>query len=255
MTLLDEILGAAHELARAARWSRALRLLDAADGSRRPDRERLALAAAEIALDSDWFAGTDLAAARLAACPATGWDAEFLRLRHGYQRQLSGGLPPGPGGTDPAVLAGLRRQAGDLSDRAPDPVRRGWARMYLGLILDNLLAERSAAPAHYAAALAAADADGSDLLGREALRHLGDHDRDNGEHATARARWERATELGARAGLVPGVLSQQLLLAVAARDAGDEAGARLLAGEVARWAQQIGTDRLHDQALAFLDGA
>jgi hypothetical protein len=46
-------------------------------------------------------------------------------------------------------------------------------------------------------------------------------------------RWGRATALGARAGAVPGTLSQQILLAVLARETGDEAGAAMLAREIA----------------------
>ena len=39
-----------------------------------------------------------------------------------------------------------------------------------------------------------------DLLAREALRHLGHHDHDRGDHQLALERWGRATALGARAG-------------------------------------------------------
>ncbi|MGW7823051.1 hypothetical protein ACWGLF_34150 [Streptomyces puniciscabiei] len=54
---------------------------------------------------------------------------------------------------------------------------------------------------------------------------------------------------------MPGTLSQQLLLAVLARDAGDEAGARALASEIVRWAEAIGAHRLGAQAAGFLTGA
>jgi tetratricopeptide (TPR) repeat protein len=206
---------------------------------------RTAVAAAEVALESDWFAGTTLAAGRLAVADRAGergWDLELLRLRHDYLRQVTGA-----GGPDHR----LRERAGELAEKATDDVRRGWAWMYLGLITDNVLGEREAAPAHYAAALRAGEA-GDDLLTREALRHLGDHDRDRGDLASARARWERATELGARHGLVCGTLSQQLLLAELARETGDEAGATRLAAEIARWAAAAGATRLTGQARAFL---
>lgn len=136
---------------------------------------------------------------------------------------------------------------------APDEIRRGWAEFYLGVIADNLYGERDAAPSHYLAALRAGEA-GDDLLAREALRHLGDHDHDNGDHELALDRWQQATALGARAGRVTGTLSQQILLAVLARDAGDEAGARAVAREVARWAGAIGAKSIEVQASAFLDG-
>ena len=51
-----------------------------------------------------------------------------------------------------------------------------------------------------------------------------------------------------------GVLAQQVLLAVLARDAGDEAGARALAAETLRWAEQLGATRLAGQVGGFLAG-
>ena len=225
------------------------------------------MAAAEVALERDWFGGTSLAGARLDAAeracgegkearPQGDWELDFLRLRHGYLGlvRVDGRFRPGPDGKDPAALTALRTSAENLRDRAPDAVRRGWAEMYLGLVADNLLAERDLAPAHYEAALRAGES-GDDLLSREALRHLGDHDHDSGDHPRALERWRRATELGARAGTVPGTLSQQLLLAVLARDTGDEAGAAALAREVARWAGAVGAVTTEAQANAFLAGS
>jgi hypothetical protein len=255
MTHLDETLAAALELARASRWTRALSLLDTFNVTAACDRARVALTAAEVALESDWFAGTTLAADRLATAERLGggsWDLDFLRLRHDYLGQL-GTFQFGPDGKDPEVLAQLRKRASDLATDAPDNRRHGWARMYLGLILDNLFADREAAPDHYEAALRAGEST-DDLLTREALRHLGDHDRDRGDLVSAQARWERATALGARAGLVAGTLSQQMLLAVVARDLGNDQGATRLAEEIARWSDAIGAPRLHTQARAFLSG-
>ena len=137
--------------------------------------------------------------------------------------------------------------------QAPDDRRQGWAEMYLGLIADNLYAEREAAPAHYEVALRIGESH-DDLLAREALRHLGDHDHDGGDYDRALACWTRATELGARSGLVPGTLSQQMLLAVLARDSGDEAGASALAEEIRRWAGAIGAAALEAEASGFRAG-
>ena len=269
-----ELLAAARELSLAGRWERALRLLDATASAAPDTRARLTLAAAQVALESDWFGGTDLTGGRIEAAekeadkeagrePDNGsgregaWDLGFVRLRHGYLLLVrrDGTFRPGPQGKDPEALAELRRRAEGLRERAPDEVRRGWASMYLGLIADNLFAERTAAPAHYEAALRAAESGGDDLLAREALRHLGDHDHDGGDHGRALERWRRATELGARAGNVPGTLSQQMLLAVLARDTGDEAGADALAAEIARWAGALGAVHLQAQATGFLAGA
>jgi hypothetical protein len=265
-TAADDVIAAALELACGGRWRLAADLLDGVSTDDAPVRARVALAAAQVALESDWFGDTALGARRLAAAEeafarvdvdrGTRWDLAFAGLRQEYASLVlvDGGFSPGPRGKDPDALVALRRHAEELCAAAPDDVRRGWARMYLGLILDNVLEERDAAPAHYLAALAAGER-GDDLLAREALRHLGDHDRERGDHGRAAERWARATGLGARAGLVVGTLSQQLLLAMLARDAGDEAGATVLATEIARWAGALGATRITSQATAFLSGA
>jgi hypothetical protein len=259
--LVDEVVAAALELAGGGRWERAFALLDAVDDT----GGRTALAAAEVALDRDWWVGSDTAGERLAAAEkagADGWALDFLRLRNDYLRLIhppGDSFRPGPWGKDPDALADIERRGEQLRQTAPGPVEAGWAEMYLGLIADNLRADREAAPPHYEAALAAAAPDGrpgrDDLLAREALRHLGDHDHDAGDHPLALDRWQRATALGAGAGRVTGTLSQQLLLAVLARDAGDEAAAVALATEVRRWAEALGATRIRDNATGFLAGA
>ncbi|MEU1408592.1 hypothetical protein ABZ471_41005 [Streptomyces sp. NPDC005728] len=258
---LDELLRSVRELSVAGRWERAARLLAAAAVDEPAARARITRAAAEVALDRDWFAGTDTAAEPIDAAekefPDGDWDTDFLRLRHTYGRLLlvDGTLRIGPDGKDPEELAALLDRAEGLQDSAPDEVRRGWAAMYRGLITENHFADQATAAMHYAAALRAGE-DGSDgLLAREALRHLGSLDHDAGDDERAGERWRRATALGARAGTVPGTLSQQLLLAVLARGAGDEAGARALGAEIVRWAGAVGADRLAAQAAAFLAGA
>jgi tetratricopeptide (TPR) repeat protein len=262
---LDEVIAAARDLSRGGRWDRALNLLDAtAVGPPRP--ALLALAAAEIALERAWFCEPSEAAARVSAAeesfagighdPGSRWDLGFLLLRRDYFDQIlgSGTFRPGPDCKDPDALADIGRRADELIAQAPDEERRGWAEFYRGVIADNLCGERDVAPGHYLAALRVGEA-GDDLLAREALRHLGDHDHDNADHELALERWQRAAALGARAGAVAGTLSQQMLLAVCARDTGDEAGARALAGEIVRWASAIGASRLEAQASAFLAGS
>src|ERR1044072_807277 len=101
----DHLLASARELSLAGRWDRALRLLDATTCDTAGDRARLALAAAEVALQSDWFGGTDLTAGRAehAEKESTGadWDLAFVRLRHAYFRLLrsEGIFRPDPEGT------------------------------------------------------------------------------------------------------------------------------------------------------------
>ncbi|MCT9077994.1 hypothetical protein [Streptomyces fulvoviolaceus] len=221
-----ELLAAASELSLLGRWDQALRLLDATTCAAPGARARLALASAEVALQSDWFGGTELTTVRAEHAakesPGPDRDLDFVRPRRDCLRLLrsEGTFRPGPEGKDPEALAGIRRSAIDLREGAPDEVRRGLASMYLGLIADNLFGDRAASPAPYEAALHAGESGGDDLLVREALRHLGDHDHDAGDHDRALERRQRATALGARAGMVPGMLTQQMLLAVPARDHG-----------------------------------
>ncbi|MEU0563462.1 hypothetical protein [Dactylosporangium sp. NPDC006015] len=241
---------AARALAHAGRWQDAADLLDAAP----PGDPVLALASAQVAVESDWFAGTTTAPHRLAIAtrhaPALDdegrWDLAFAGVRTEYRTVLM----TDQADREPATV--LLHRAATLATTAPDAVRNGWAEMYQGLICDNLLDQPDTAPAHYRVALEAGAAD--PLLAREALRHLGGHDHDNGDTETALTRWRLATELGAAAGNVPGTLSQQLLLAVATRATGNEAGALTLATEIARWATAIGAPALAAQATAFLDG-
>ena len=257
---------AARALSRAARWDDASAIVDAAEPASAPGRTALAIAAAYIALERDYITGSSVAAEQIerarqlmgeAPEAAVQWTVAYLQLResyHGAIRNPDGTARLGPDGRDPAELDALREQARRARETAPNPVARGWAEMCLGWIADNLHGERDLAPPYYTAGLHAGEAGGDELLVREALRHLGDHDHDHGDHPAALDRWQRATAAGARAGTVPGTLSQQILLAVLARDTGDEAGARLLATEIARWAEAIGAVGIHAQATAFLDG-
>ncbi|WP_327003928.1 hypothetical protein OHA72_54245 [Dactylosporangium sp. NBC_01737] len=246
------IASAARALAHAGRWLDASALLDAAP----PEDPLLALASAQVAIELDWFAGTTSATQRLATATrladglddAGRWDLAFAELRNAYRTLLMTDRSTQAPAPDDEIL----RRAAELGASAPDAVRNGWAEMYQGLIADNLLDRPAAAPAHYAAALEAGA--GDPLLAREALRHLGGHDHDAGNHDRALERWHRATELGAAGGNVPGTLSQQLLLAVLARDTGNEPAAVALATEIARWAGAIGAGSLAGQATAFLDG-
>ncbi|MGJ5756189.1 hypothetical protein FB563_8071 [Streptomyces puniciscabiei] len=161
-------------------------------------------------------------------------DTGLLRLRHTYARLLhiAGAPRLGPAGKGSGALAALRDRARDLYDGAPDEVRRGWAAMYRGLIADHHFADAAAGAGYWAQALRAGEGGADDLLAREALRHRGGHDHGSGAYERGRERWRRATALGARAGAVPGTLSQLLLLAVLARDTGDEAGATALATDL-----------------------
>jgi tetratricopeptide (TPR) repeat protein len=260
------LIDAADALCRAGRWQQATELLDATTAATPDDRARLAVAVATAALESDLRSGTQLGPPRMATAAeavrspgqeAAAWDLAFLELRQAYFGQLFGDdetLRFGPNGRDPDDIAELRGRAERVRDQGPDERRRGWALMYLGLILDNIAGERDLAPTYYREALACAEPTGDDHLTFEALRHLGDHDHDDGDHDRARERWERSTASAARAGLVAGTLAQQLLLAVLHRDSGDEAGAQALAQEIIRWAGAIDATFVRQQAESFAAG-
>jgi tetratricopeptide (TPR) repeat protein len=234
----------------AARFAEAGELLDAAGAA---DHPALGIARVEAALARDWHHGAEpdveaLRAARpiVADDARASWTLNYLSVRRDYAAQLTR--------PDPPTHPGLTQRATALRDAAPDDLSRGWAEFYIGLIADNVTDQRDTAPPHYRHALAAAERQHDDLLIFETLRHLGDHAHDDGDATLARQQWERATRHAARAGTVTGTLAQQLLLAVLARDRGDEAGAALLAAEVLRWAEAIEATRIRTHARAFLAG-
>lgn len=245
------LVAAARVLIRAAAFTEAADLL----ASTASDQPAVALLRAEIAVALDWYRGQQVADEALRAAAAfvgqdavARWDLDALTVRHGYGRQLFASEK------NAEIVEALSRQAEALSERAPDDGRRGWAEMYRGWIADNLREDRVAAPPHYRNALRSAEQTGDDYLRYEALRHLGDHSHDDGDIAAATEQWEQSTESSARAGAVIGTLAQQLLLAQLAREAGDEAGALLLAREISRWTGALGLDRHRAMADAFRSG-
>ena len=272
---IDSLCAAVRALSLATRYDEALELAAAAvaesadaDALSAADNVRLALAAADAAERRDYVRGGDptaaawfdeLAVRARALDPHSElvWDTELLAVRRRYAGQLRrpGGSPWfGPDDRDAAVVDALASDAAELVESAPDPARRGWARMCLGWIADNIRGDRDSAPPHYRDALDAGRQFNDDLLIFEAQRHLGDHAHDDGHAAEAYVRWSEATEAAARAGHLAGVLAQQLLLAVLAQDAEDVAGAHLLAGEVRRWSEAVGATTVAGQSGRFLNG-
>jgi hypothetical protein len=243
--MTETVIAAAIGLGHAARWDLALDLLDSF-----PADAPLALAAAEVAVERDWYAGTTGGRARIDAAerlnggnPVAAWDLRYLRARLEYQDAVFDGAAHGH----------LEDLWTALRDEAPDDVRRGWACFWGGVTIDRFQERTYEAHELYEEALAAGEP-GDPLLAREALRHLGDHDHDNGDDEVALQRWRRSAALGAGAGFVPGTLAQQLLLAVLMRDTGDEPGAVALATEIIRWASALGLVRIAAQTEAFVAG-
>jgi tetratricopeptide (TPR) repeat protein len=263
--LARTLTAAARTLALAGQWAQAASLLSSAVAGDAAERAVLAVAEAEVAVDQDFWCRTDrgssaLSRARSAVADAPddvfiAFDLEFLQLRHSYATELfgpNGGPRFGPAGRDPAVIDDLAARAGRLRAGAPDRGRGAAATFYAGLIADNLRGDAAAARPMFAAALEAAD---DDLTESEALRHLGYHLGEDGEAEQARQMWERSAELRQRAGAVPYVLSQQLLLAGLARKGGSLEEARVVAGQVRRWARALGVGVLEAGAAELEAGA
>jgi tetratricopeptide (TPR) repeat protein len=223
-----DLVTAATHLLRAGQWAAATDLLTAATTDDPGERELLALARAEVAVDQDFGRPTDHAGAALAAVPSDSWDLAMLRFRKDYATALFQG-----GDRD------LQDRARALVEQAPDDARRGWASFWAGATADNVDEEPAEACAHYEVALELGEKCGDELLVAQALRHLGHHAHAAGDLALARIRWERSTELFQKAGQLRPALAQQASLAVLLRDEGDLAGARALATETNRWALQL----------------
>ncbi|MER6736773.1 hypothetical protein [Streptomyces puniciscabiei] len=109
---------------------RAARLPAAATADEPSAHARIVRASAEVALERDWFAGTETAAELIAAAdkevPDGDWDTGFLRLGHTYARLLlvDGAPRIGPEGKDPYALAGLRDRGTGAARRRPGAGRR-----------------------------------------------------------------------------------------------------------------------------------
>jgi hypothetical protein len=257
----DRLADAARALMLAGRWAQAAGLLEAAVPAGDAERAGLAVADAEVAVDEDFWARTKRGAgaaerARLAVAgdPALSFEAEFLTLKHDYAAELMGpdGQPRfGPEGRDGQVLDDLAARAARLRGAAPDLRHAAAATFYAGLIEDNLRGDSAAGQSLFGRALAEAEQAGDDLVISEALRHLGYHAGEAGHADQARQMWERSTELRQRAGAVPYVLSQQLLLAGLALDTGDRDAARVLAGQVRGWARAVGIGLLESGAAGI----
>lgn len=258
------LLDAARALMLAGRWELADRLLASIETGGQGERAALALARAQVAVElRQWRGAGDpepaigVAAALIdaAADAEAAFDLDLLRLFRDYWVELEpeAGTPPhfGPDGRDPARLDELRDRAQRLVAAAPDGRRAARAAFYAGLVADNLRGEPADAEVLFARALAACRPGADDDFASEALRHLGGSAQAAGDPDLARQRWERSAELAQQAGWLPLALAQQALLAELASDAGDQAGAALLAREVRRWAAAIGLGRLESQAAAI----
>jgi hypothetical protein len=257
----QRLAAAAQSLKHAGQWAQACDLLGAAAAAGPSERAVLAVAAAEVCVDRDFWCLTTTADAALSrastavaeVAPAEDtlrWDLDLQYLRHDYFGQLQSPDGPrfGPEGRDPAVLEDLAARSRRLRALAPDGERTATATFYAGLVEDNLRDDHVAGEGLFAEALTVAEEAGAELAASEALRHLGYWSSQHGDPDLAREQWERSTRLRQRAGAVPYVLAQFLLLAGLARDAGDEAKARTLASEVRAWALALGLGPLAAQA-------
>jgi len=237
----------------AGRWAQAADLLAAAAPAGDAERSALAVAAAEIAVDQDFWIRTACGSRALdqaAATGAAGHDLDFLRLKHDYNAELFRGWQPGAAPRDQAYVAGLGARAAALRDSAPSAGQRAWAAFYVGLVADVLCDDAEAGRAAYEQAHADAVEAGDDLAVSYALRHLGYLDAQAGSVEAGRLRLTRSLELRQRAGCVPHVLAQLL---AQAELSDDKAWVRTVAELVHAWARGLdGSPWLADAAAELL---
>jgi tetratricopeptide (TPR) repeat protein len=239
-----DVVAAARALMLAGRWRCAAALLDRAAPAGEGERAVLAVAAAEVAVDQDFWSRTGGGSAALARATAavgdvgTGsevsFDLEFIRLKHDYAAELFGDV------RDPDKAAQLSSRAAALRDGAPDASRRANAAFYQGLVAELLLEDPSQGSAGYRGALELGQEAGDSLIESYALRHLGYHEAAHGDPARAREMLQRSMELRQRAGCVPHVLAQQLALAELAKQSGEAVWAGIVADQVRAWASAFG---------------
>ncbi|MFC0623044.1 hypothetical protein [Kribbella deserti] len=249
---METVTTAAEGLLRGGQWEAARHLLATAVPENSAERLKLAKAQAELAVDQDFFQGTDTAPAKLDVLAGfvdaeDQWDFDLLQLRYDYFDAL---FHPDERTPDTGDL--LAARAAELRQTAVDDRRAGTVSFYCGLIEDNLRGDSPKAFPYYSEALALGEKAGDDLLVGFALRHLGDHAHMSGDLELARTQWERSTEVRQAAGHVLGVLAQQILLARLTVDEGDPAAARGIATEVRRWGAVLEIDWLVRQADELL---
>ena len=256
-------------LMRAGRWDDATHLLHAVEPEGAEERLILAAAEAEVAVDQDFAQRTDNAGAALEIVeealsevpdPVLGWDLRMLRLRKDYFVALFAGdrgpepePAPAPAPADNPAAKELSERAELLRRDAPDEARAGASAFYAGLIADNLRGLTPTAFDYYTEALEIGERVRDDLLASLALRHLGAHAHTAGDLKLARTQWERSTELRQKVGHLLGVLAQQTLLAVLARDEGNQAATAAIATEVNRWAHQAGIPALEAETATLMN--
>lgn len=243
----SDLVAAARALMLAGRWPQATALL-AAEATDDAERAVLAVAAAEVAVDQDFWVRTACGATALDRASAAmdrsagvsadlAFDLSFAALKHDYDEQLFG---PGPGYGDmaaaswrsPEAAEALAKRAGALRERAPDAARRARAAFYCGVIDELLRGDAVAARSGYEEALRLGEESGDELIVSYACRHLGSLASDAGQVDRARALVRRSLELRQRLGCVPLALAQQLALA----EVDDGASGAAVAGTVRDWA-------------------
>jgi len=247
-----QLAAAARALMLAGRWAQATDLLAAVAPADGAERSALAVIAAEVAVDQDFWIRTACGSRALdhATSAVAGHDLDFLRLKHDYNAELFRGWQPDAAPRDPATVAGLADRAARLRDSAPSPGQRAWAAFYVGLVADVLGDDTAAARAAYEQARADAIEAGDELALSYALRHLGYLDAQAGAVEAGRQLLTQSLELRQRAGCVPHVLAQLLALA---EFCDDKAWVQTVAGLVQGWASGLdGSPWLADAAAELL---
>jgi hypothetical protein len=251
--LADHLAAAARALMLAGRWAQATDLLAAAAPTDEAERSVLAVTAAEVAVDQDFWIRTSGGSRALdhASAIVASRELEFIRLKHDYNAELFRSWQPDAAPPDPAVIAELGTRAARLRDIAPSADERAWAAFYVGLIADVLRGDPSASREAYTQARTDAAVAGDNLALSYALRHLGYLDAQEGSAEAAREQLTQSLELRQRAGCVPHVLAQLLALAELSDD---KSWVQAVAGVAQQWALGLdGSPWLTDAAAELLD--
>jgi tetratricopeptide (TPR) repeat protein len=204
---------------------------------------------ADILNEQALFAGS--ADARVAATREL--DRVESRLEAERGRVLHAQFLAERGAEDPRELAHFEA-ALEAANRAGDPLLRGWARFWIGIVHQVVRDDDATALPHFEAAYAAAGETGNGLLASYAIRHLAFAWSNAGRHDEAWRGFEESVALRRAERFWPGVAAGLLTLAEIAEERGRTADARRYLGQSKAAAKRGGAMAFLARAEAFEAG-
>lgn len=186
------------------RWDEALALAGDDPLLRADLRNEQALFAGSATARADATRELDRVESRLEAARGRVLHAKFLAER---------------GAEDPRELVHFEA-ALTAADRADDPLLRGWARFWIGIVHQVIRDDDATALPHFEAAYSAGREAGSNLLASYAVRHLAFAWSNAGRHDDAWRGFEESVALRRAERFWPGVAAGLLTLAEVAHERG-----------------------------------